>query len=56
MGVFVLDPATRQGLVVLITGPGVDPATFPSRWSAMYRWQELALSAVHRHLPPHAPR
>jgi len=55
-GVFVLDPATRQGLVVLVAGPGVDPATFPSRWSAMVRWQELAISAVHRFISPHAPR
>lgn len=49
MGMFVLDPERRRGLVVLITGPGVDPATHPSRWSAMVRWQEQALSAVWRH-------
>ena len=50
MGLFALDPQRSQGLVVLITGPGVDPATFPSQWSALYRWQELALSAMHRHV------
>lgn len=50
MGLFALDPLRRQGLVVLITGPGVDPDTYPSQWSAMYRWQERALSAVHRHV------
>jgi CubicO group peptidase (beta-lactamase class C family) len=55
-GVFALDPATRQGLVVLVAGPGTDPATAPGRWSAMVRWQEQALSAVHRYLFPHAPR
>lgn len=49
MGVFALDPVRRQGLVVLITGPGVDPATHPSRYSAMYRWEEQALTALYRH-------
>jgi CubicO group peptidase (beta-lactamase class C family) len=50
MGVFALDPVRRQGLVVLVAGPGADPATVPSQWSALYRWQERAVSAVHRHL------
>ena len=49
MGVFALDPARRRGVVLVASGPGVDPATFPSRWSALYRWQELALSALWRH-------
>lgn len=55
MGVFALDPVRRHGMIVLITGPGVDPATFPSQWSALYRWEELALSALHRHLLKPAP-
>lgn len=49
MGVFALDPVRRQGMVVLITGPGVDPATHPSRYSALYRWEEQALTSLHRH-------
>jgi CubicO group peptidase (beta-lactamase class C family) len=56
MGVFALDPQQRRGVVVLITGPGVDPATHPSRWSALYRWEELAVSAVYRHLLETRPR
>jgi len=50
MGLFVLDPDRRRGVIVVANGPGVDPATFPSRWSAFYRWQELAFTAVVRHL------
>lgn len=49
MAVFALDPATRRGLVVLVLGPGVDPATNPSRWSALYRWEEQAATAVFQH-------
>ncbi|MFT3818964.1 MAG: serine hydrolase domain-containing protein [Rubrivivax sp.] len=49
MGVFALDPATRRGMVVIVNGPGVDPKTFPSRYSALYRWQEIAATAVWRH-------
>jgi CubicO group peptidase (beta-lactamase class C family) len=54
MGVFALDPQRRQGLIVLLTGPGTDPALYPSQWSALYRWEEIAVSAVHRHVlrPP----
>ena len=56
MGVFALDPQRRHGVVVLITGPGVDPATFPSQWSALYRWEEQALTAVYRRLLETRPR
>ncbi len=49
MGLFVLDPATRRGMVVVVNGPGVDPKTFASRYSALYRWQEIAATAVWRH-------
>jgi CubicO group peptidase (beta-lactamase class C family) len=57
MGLFVIDPIRRDGLVLILTGPGVDPATFPSRWSAHYRWQEVAATAVHRWaLSPPSPR
>lgn len=56
MGLFALDPARRDGMVVLVAGPGVDPQTYPSRWSALYRWQEQAVSAVYRHLGSSSPR
>lgn len=48
-GLFVLDPERQRGLVLLITGPGVDPATWPGQWSALTRWQERASTAVVRH-------
>ena len=46
---FVLDPAQRRGLVVVTSGPGVDPETYAGRWSAMDRWEEQAITAVVRH-------
>jgi len=49
MGLFAIDPLRRSGLVVIVAGPGVDPASYPSRWSALCRWQEIAISAVYRH-------
>lgn len=45
---FVLDPAQRRGLVVVTSGPGVDPEKHAGRWSAMDRWEELAITAVYR--------
>lgn len=47
-GLFVLDPRRRHGLVLLLAGPGVDPATYPGRYSALDRWQEVAATAVTR--------
>jgi CubicO group peptidase (beta-lactamase class C family) len=49
-GLFVLDPQRRHGLVLLLAGPGADPATFPGHASALDRWQELAATAVARRL------
>jgi len=49
MGLFALDPATRRGMVVIVNGPGVDPQAFPPHYSALYRWQEIAATAVWRH-------
>ena len=46
---FVLDPAQRRGLVVVTSGPGVDPERHAGRWSAMDRWEEQAITAVFRH-------
>lgn len=48
MGVFALNPQRRQGLIVIAAGPGVDPQTFPSSAGAISRWQEIALTALHR--------
>jgi CubicO group peptidase (beta-lactamase class C family) len=45
---FALDPGQGQGLVVVTSGPGVDPASHAGRWSAMDRWQEQAITAVFR--------
>ncbi len=45
---FVLHPAQRRGLVVVTSGPGVDPERHPGRWSAMDRWEEQAITAVIR--------
>lgn len=47
-GLFVLNPEQQLGLVLLITGPSVDPGTWPGRWSALTRWQEVAATAVAR--------
>ncbi len=49
MGVFALDPVRRLGMVIVLNGPGVDPAHFASRFSALYRWEEIAATAVYRH-------
>ena len=45
---FVLDPVKRQGLVLVATGPSVDPATQPGQWSSMWRLHERALTALYR--------
>jgi len=49
-GLFVLDPRRRHGLVLLLAGPGVDPATYPGHGSALDRWQEVAATAMVRRL------
>lgn len=45
---FVLDTERRQGLVVVLSGPGIDPDGQPGRYSAMDRWEERAVTAVFR--------
>ena len=44
----VFDPATKNGMIFLVGGPGFDPATTPGKYSAHYRYEELILSALHR--------
>ena len=45
---FVLDPARKDGLIVLIGGHGFDPETHPGTWSSFFRHEEQIFTAVHR--------
>ena len=47
-GTFVFNPATRDGLIVLVSGVGTDPAMQPGRYSAHHRHDERLLSALWR--------
>jgi len=44
----VFDPQTRNGMVFLHSGPGFDPDTYPGKYSAHARHEELILSALQR--------
>ncbi len=46
MATFVVDPDQRRGQILVITGPGNNPDNFPSRYSTMYRWEEIGNSAL----------
>ncbi len=46
---FVFDPVTRNGIVFMTGGCGVDPDTSPGKYSAMARYEERILTALHRH-------
>jgi CubicO group peptidase (beta-lactamase class C family) len=48
MSVFVFDPATRNGMVVLVGGTSADPETQRGIHSSMARFEERALSALYR--------
>jgi CubicO group peptidase (beta-lactamase class C family) len=48
MGTFAFDPVRKIGQIVLITGPGINPDLYPSQFSTMYRWEEIANTAVYR--------
>jgi CubicO group peptidase (beta-lactamase class C family) len=48
MGTFAFDPARKIGQIVVITGPGINPDKYPSQFSTMYRWEEIANSAVYK--------
>jgi CubicO group peptidase (beta-lactamase class C family) len=48
MATFAFDPAKKIGQIVVITGPGINPDQYPSQFSTMYRWEEIANTAVYK--------
>ncbi|MCX7172908.1 MAG: serine hydrolase [Proteobacteria bacterium] len=46
---FVFDPATRNGAIYLIGGPGSDPEAYKGLYSSRYRYEELIMSALYLH-------
>ena len=48
MSVFVFDPATRNGMVMLVGGTSADPEKHRGTYSSMARFEERALSALYR--------
>jgi CubicO group peptidase (beta-lactamase class C family) len=44
----VFDPATKNGMIFLIGGPGFDPETNPGKYSSLYRHEEQILDALYR--------
>lgn len=55
MSVFVFDPATRNGMVVLVGGVSSDPEAQKGRYSSMARFEERILSALYRRVVVTAP-
>jgi len=47
-GALVLDTRTRTGLLFLTGGPGFDPDSYPGRYSAFARHEEIILTALYR--------
>lgn len=50
MSVFAADLKAKNGMVVLVGGVSSDPAAYKSKSSAMTRFEEQILSAMHRHV------
>jgi hypothetical protein len=48
MATFAFDPVRKIGQIVVITGPGINPDQYPSQFSTMYRWEEIANTAVYK--------
>jgi CubicO group peptidase (beta-lactamase class C family) len=48
MSVFAADLKNRNGMVVLVGGTSTDPQAYKGRYSALARFQEQILTAVHR--------
>ncbi len=48
MATFAFDPARKIGQILVITGPGVNPNQYPSQFSTMYRWEEIANTAIYK--------
>ena len=46
---FVFDPKSKNGMIFLTGGPGFDPETTPGAWSALHRFEERILTALHKH-------
>lgn len=46
--VFMLDPATGNGMVALVGGTSTDPDRYVGRYSSMARFQEQILTALYR--------
>lgn len=45
---FAFDRARRNGIVVLVGGTGIDPATQPGHYSALARFEERIVTALYR--------
>ena len=45
---FAFDPARRDGMIFLVGGTASDPELNKGRYSAMYRYEEEILTAIHR--------
>ena len=52
--VFAFDPASRDGMIVLVGGTAFDPDTDPGRYSSLSRYEERILDALYRAI--RAPR
>ena len=50
MSVFAADLAGKNGMVVLVGGVSSDPEVYKGKYSAMPRFEERILSALHRHV------
>ncbi|MBZ2206322.1 serine hydrolase domain-containing protein [Massilia soli] len=50
MSVFAADLAAKNGMIVLVGGVSSDPAAYKSKSSAMARFEEQILTAMHRHV------
>ena len=46
---FIMDPATGNGMVMLVGGSSSEPELQPGRYSSMPRMQERILTALYRH-------
>ena len=46
----VFDPGTKNGMIFLSGGPGFDPQSTPGNYSALHRYEERILSALHAHV------
>lgn len=46
--IFACDRSRRNGMVVLVGGTGIDPASQPGRYSALARYEERIATALYR--------